>query len=153
MINILFKSVAFMFSETWWDLCSLQGTSRLTAADSWAQGILVDTAAKEIWAATVTIVSVSSVVIVFLSIPSSPTFPTVEKVVSLQLTHTSRFLVWRTDAVFICVWLLDELLGPIVCIFSLLLGNQGGMGSSYYGSGGGGGSRGSMNGLSGGWGM
>lgn len=42
--------------------------------------------------------------------------------------------------------------GPIVCILSLLLGNQGGMGSSYYG-GGGGGSRGSMNGLGGGWGM
>ncbi|XP_029367706.1 heterogeneous nuclear ribonucleoprotein H isoform X3 [Echeneis naucrates] len=32
-------------------------------------------------------------------------------------------------------------------------GNQGGMGSSYYGGGGGGGSRGSMNGLGGGWGM
>ncbi|KAF1384490.1 hypothetical protein PFLUV_G00120780 [Perca fluviatilis] len=31
--------------------------------------------------------------------------------------------------------------------------NQGGMGSSYYGGGGGGGSRGSMNGLGGGWGM
>ncbi|XP_060935032.1 heterogeneous nuclear ribonucleoprotein H-like [Limanda limanda] len=31
--------------------------------------------------------------------------------------------------------------------------NQGGMGSSYYGSSGGGGSRGSMNGLGGGWGM
>lgn len=38
-------------------------------------------------------------------------------------------------------------------VFSLLLGNQGGMGSSYYGGGGGGGSRGSMNGLGGGWGM
>ncbi|CAB1419655.1 unnamed protein product [Pleuronectes platessa] len=31
--------------------------------------------------------------------------------------------------------------------------NQGGMGSSYYGGSGGGGSRGSMNGLGGGWGM
>lgn len=45
-----------------------------------------------------------------------------------------------------------ELHGPIVCIFSFLLGNQGAMGSNYYG-GGGGGSRGSMNGLGGGWGM
>uniref|UniRef100_A0A3P8NJT8 RRM domain-containing protein n=1 Tax=Astatotilapia calliptera TaxID=8154 RepID=A0A3P8NJT8_ASTCA len=46
----------------------------------------------------------------------------------------------------------SQMMGGMVCIFSLLLGNQGGMGSSYYG-GGGGGSRGSMNGLGGGWGM
>lgn len=52
----------------------------------------------------------------------------------------------------VCARLPYELHGPIVCIFSLLLGNQGAMGSNYYG-GGGGGSRGSMNGLGGGWGM
>lgn len=82
----------------------------------------------------------------------------------LLSTHLFKVLICTTltsleqnfgsiSTVCFCVRLLEELLGPIVFILSFLLGNQGGMGSSYYGGGGGGGSRGSMNGLGGGWGM
>ena len=78
------------------------------------------------------------------------TFPVPEHIYWVHLSiHLHPSEPFRTK----CVCLL-ELLGPIVCILFLLLGNQGGMGSSYYGGGGGGGgSRGSMNGISGGWGM
>lgn len=69
-----------------------------------------------------------------------------------KILHQEFCLTQQQHSVDGCAWLPDELHGPIVCISSLLLGNQGGMGSSYYG-GGGGGSRGSMNGLGGGWGM
>lgn len=52
----------FWFTHTaQWDLFP-QGASHPIVEASWAQGTLVDTAAKETWVATVTIVSVSSVV-------------------------------------------------------------------------------------------
>lgn len=123
----------------------------------------MDTAAKEIWEATVTIVSVSSGV-VFPHLPLTTKIPQYIKLknrfalyVNIQAAVSQygrlSILKGQKRSRFFCARLLDELLGPIVCILSLLLGNQGGMGSSYYGGGGGGGSRGSMNGLGGGWGM
>lgn len=83
---------------------------------------------------------------------------TITNLSSSQYTRCMKVLTYSehkdfTSMVSFYMLLHHELLGPIVCILSLLLGNQGGMGSSYYGGGGGGGSRGSMNGLGGGWGM